>query len=138
MAGRLVRVLLDTNILVSATIYNGKQRQILSLVLENKIRAIISPILLTELLEVLNKKFPISSKDINLLEKQIKDKFAIVHPRKVFSIVNDEPDNRVLEAAVEGKCQYIVTGDIELLNLKRFRNVQIIDTNQFLKIIEQI
>lgn len=57
-----VKVVLDTNILISAIIFGGKPNQVLLLVLKDKIQAITSPILLAELREVLNKKFPLSEK----------------------------------------------------------------------------
>ncbi|HEX8932007.1 MAG TPA: putative toxin-antitoxin system toxin component, PIN family [Patescibacteria group bacterium] len=48
-------------------------------------------------------------------------------------MVRDIDDNRVLEAAVEGKCQYIITGDADLLDLKIFQSIKIITAEDFLK-----
>lgn len=138
MARRLLRVVLDTNILVSGTIFAGKPRKIILLALEGKVKSIISPVLLSELNEVLSKKFKIHPRDIDVLGRQLKKHFTFVHPRKVFNILKDEPDNRVLEAAVEGDSNYIVTGDKELLNLAEFKGIKIVTASQFLEVTNDL
>ncbi len=136
MAANNVNVLLDTNIIISAIGFGGKPREILTLVLEKRISAITSPVLLAELEDIIFKKFPPLSPEYKKIEKLIRKKFKIVEPKKTLQIVKDKADNRVLEAAMEGDCRYIVTGDKELLTLGSFRKIQIITASQFLKIIE--
>ncbi len=133
MVRRLPRVVLDTNILVSGTVYAGKPRKIISLALEHKIKPIISPVLLSELNEVLSKKFKLHPRNIDLLDRQLKKHFTFVHPRKIFNVLRDEPDNRVLEAAFKGNSNYIVTSDKELLNLVEFKGTKILTASQFLE-----
>lgn len=134
-----LRAVLDTNVLVSAIVYGGKPREILvSMVLERKIDGVISPSLLAELLEVLRKKFEFASPDLNRVERQIKRKFIFVYPQKRISILDDEPDNRVLEAAAEGRCDFIVTGDKELLSLKSFQGAEIMPPRQFIEMIKRL
>lgn len=129
------KVVLDTNILVSALIYGGKPQQIYNLVFDKRIFAVTSSILLAELTEILVKKFNFNSDRIKQLEKIIQKSFQLVHPKKAIKLLIDEDDDRVLEAAFEGKCSYIVTGDKELLELKAFRNIKIITPDKFLEII---
>src|SRR5260221_6206122 len=126
-----VRVLLDTNILISALGFGGKPRQILKLVLEGKIKAISSPILLAELHEVIRKKFPILALDLPRIEKKMRKIFFIVHPTKSIDVVRDVDDNRVLEAALAGACKNIITGDTDLLDLKTFQGINIVTPNTF-------
>jgi putative PIN family toxin of toxin-antitoxin system len=128
-----VSVLLDTNILVSAIGFGGKPRQILQLALKKKIRAATSPILLAEFHEVITKKFPQLALHLEVIGKKIKKVFIIVHPKNTINIVRDIDDNRVLEAAIEGKCQYIVTGDMDLLSLKTFQEIKIVTPEIFLQ-----
>ena len=47
--------------------------------------------------------------------------FEVVNPRNSLKVARDDDDNRVLEAAITGKCEYIVTGDEDLLSLKNIR-----------------
>ena len=128
-----VRVILDTNILISAIGFGGKPREILRFCLENKVKAITSQILIAELQEVISKKFPELIYKLDQIQRRINKKFKKVQPKNILKILNDEDDNRVLEAAAEGKCSYIITGDKELLDLRVFKNIKIVTVDQFLK-----
>jgi uncharacterized protein len=134
---KLPRVTLDTNVLVSALVFGGKPEQVYNLVLEKQIVAITSTILLAELLEILSKKFDFELLRIEQLEKVIKRHFKIVYPSNTIKVVRDEDDNRVLEAAVAGKCQFIITGDKDLLDLKVYQGIKIMTADQFLNLLEQ-
>ena len=131
------RVTLDTNIIISGLGFGGKPREILDLILDDKIKAVTSPILLAELEDVITKKFQKLTYSIEPIKKQIRKKFRIVKPEITLLVVKDEPDNRVLEAATEGDCKYIVTGDKELLKLGVYQDIKIVTADQFLKILEE-
>ena len=132
-----VKVLLDTNILISAFGFGGKPRQILQLILEKKIKSVTSAILLAEFHEVINKKFPLLSFHLKRIEDKIKKVSIIVNPKQSLHVVRDIDDNRVIEAAIEGNCQYIITGDKDLLVLKSYRQIKIITPDDFLKLLEK-
>ncbi|PIU03254.1 putative toxin-antitoxin system toxin component, PIN family [Candidatus Shapirobacteria bacterium CG08_land_8_20_14_0_20_39_18] len=129
-----LKVVLDTNILISALLFGGKPRQILKLVLDRQIKAVTSLVLLAELSDVLIKKFDFSLEKTSLFEHKIKKYFEIVYPTQAINILKDTPDNRVLEAAIAGECQIIVTGDKELLELKEYKEIIISTADQFLNI----
>lgn len=133
MAGNRVRVILDTNILISAIGFGGVPREIFLLTVEEKIKGIISQILLAELIEVVNKKFPKLITNLPNIEASINESFVIVQPKKTINIVRDKDDNRVLEAAVEGECNFIITGGQDLLDLGKFENIKIVTPSQFLE-----
>ena len=137
-AANPAKVTLDTNIIISGLGFGGKPREILDLILDDKIKAVTSPILLAELEDVITKKFQKLTYSIEPISKQIKKKFKIVKPKTTLRVVKDEPDNRVLEAAIEGDCKYIVTGDKELLRLKSYRGVKIVTSDQFLKYLNKV
>lgn len=136
-AGKPIRILLDTNIFVSALVYGGKPEQIVRLILEKKAKGITSLALLVELLDTLTQKFHFEPQKTQQIERLMKKSFHFVYPKKALNIVKDEDDNRVLEAALEGSCNYIVTGDKELLDLLSFREIKIITADQFLKEISK-
>lgn len=133
MAANLVKVVLDTNVLLSALVYGGKPEQIYRLVLTKKIRAIASPILLAELLEILTKKSSFYQREISQIMQKIRKACKIVHPKKTITILKDDDDNRVLEAATKGSCDFIVTGDRQLLDLKEYKQIKILTPYQFIK-----
>ncbi len=128
-----VKVIIDTNVLISAIIFGGIPEKIIKLIQENKINAITSSILISELLEILVKKFHFTSDKLYLVEELIKENFIVVHPTDTVDVVRDKDDNRVIEAAIQGNCKYIITGDRDLLVLKLFQNIEIVTPEQFLK-----
>lgn len=131
-AANLLKVVIDTNILISAIGFPGKQRQILALVLAGKIESVSTNILLAELEDVVNKKFPRLKYDLIRVKRKINKKFIMVSPKKSLKIIRDEDDNRVLEAAVEGECDCIITGDKDLLDQKKYKKIKILTAEQFL------
>lgn len=126
-------VVLDTNVVVSSLLFGGNPRKLFQLVLKRRIVAVSSSFLLTELFETLTQKFSYPPEQLRLLERKMKKYFLVVSPKNQFHVVKDMPDNRVLEAAVEGKCDYIVTGDKELLSLGIFQSILIVTITQFLR-----
>jgi putative PIN family toxin of toxin-antitoxin system len=124
------RIVLDTNVLISALIFNGLPREILRLVLKKEIIGVVSPSLLSELLSVLAIKFNFSQSKLILLERKLKAKLMLVYPQKEINACRDAADSRVLEAAVEGRCQAIITGDQGLLVLKKYRQIKIVTPKQ--------
>lgn len=130
-----LKVVLDTNILISAIAFGGKPEGVLNLVLDEKIIAVTSPILLAEFQEVYKKNFPLKFVDFELTLERIEEIFKMVKPKRSLKIVRDEDDNRVLEAAFEGNCDFIITGDKDLLDLKKYKNIKIMKADEFLAII---
>lgn len=127
-----LKVVLDTNIIISAIGFGGKPRTVLLMVLGKKIHAITTPLLLAELEDVVYKKFPKLAVNFKKIVKKLKKSFIIVQPTKTLQIVRDTDNDRVIEAAIKGKCRYIITGDKDLLELNSFENIQIVTAEQFL------
>src|SRR3989344_7633177 len=132
MVKKPLKLVLDTNILVSALIYGGKPEQVYNLVLEKQIIAITSTVLFSELQDVLIKKFNFDPRRVKQLERIIKKHFKVVYPNETINAVKDDDDNRVLEAAKEGKCEYIITGDKELLKIRKYKHIKIVTAEEFL------
>lgn len=129
-------VVFDTNIYISAIIFGGNPRQCLELARSCEIELIISKAILLELAEKLRDKFNWPEEDIAEVILGISLFTQIVTPnKKVHSVKADPPDNRILEAALEAKVNYIVSGDKKhLLSLKKFEKIPIISAKQFLDI----
>lgn len=127
-----LNVVLDTNVILSAILFGGKPREILTLVQNHTITAYTSPILLAELSELLTKKFGFSQEMLMLTDELLKEALQIVYPDVSIHVVADEDDNRVVEAAVTGKCSTIITGDTDLLQLGSFQEITICTPAEFL------
>lgn len=128
-----VKVILDTNVVVSAFIFGGKPEKIFTLILNKQIQAYTSPALLSELFEILIKKFNFTKEKVSYLEGVMRNNFTITYSVITINIQKDKDDNRVLEAALESNSDYIITGDKELLGLKSFKEIKIVTPDEFLK-----
>jgi len=135
MGKRRTKVVLDTNVLISAVVYGGKPEEVVRKVLSMQLRAFISPVLRSELEDVLDKRFPLKNR--NRLLKQLKKHFEVVHPNLELRVVRDESDNRVIEAAVAAMCDFIVTGDKDLLGIGQYSGIKIVRPADFLDLIEE-
>ena len=129
-----MKVVLDTNVLISAIMFGGKSRDILGMGISGKIKIALSQDILKELAEVLvDKKFraPISFVQQTIHElSEIVELVIVIN--KINVIKNDPDDNRILECAVSAKADYIVSGDSHLLTLKHFKRIKIISPSDFL------
>ena len=131
----MIKVILDTNIIVSSIVFGGKPRDIFSLVQEGKIEAYISSFILYEVKEVLTKKFDFNDEKLKEVRQLMKDNFIVISPRISLQTIKVHLlDNKVLEAAVEAKADYLITGDKKhILPLKKIKNTKIVSPEEFLK-----
>lgn len=122
------RLVLDTNILISGLLFGGPPRALLELALERLIELLTSAPLEHELERVLHAKFP-ERLDAVILETQgaLFDLAVHIEPAESLSVIKEDPDdNRVLECAVSGRADAIISGDRHLLALGSFRGIPIL------------
>ena len=129
-----MRVVLDTNVLVSALVYGGNPRRILEVVVAGEVEIFISEALVQELQDVLlRKRFDLKPQLVRATVAEIRALAKLVVPRKHHSLVDEDPaDNLVLDCAVEAGADYLVTGDRHLLRLEKCGKVKIVNPRQFL------
>lgn len=128
------RVVLDTNVYLSAILFGGPPETILHLARSRTLTLVVSRPILAELNRVLRAKFAWTAAQARQAEMEIRSLAAVVRPRERLSVVtDDEPDNRVLECAVAGAAHAIVTGDLRHLRpLDSFRGIPILTPREFL------
>ena len=127
------RVVLDSNVVVSGLGWSGAPAKILDAALDGQLVLLTSPPLLAELRRVLG--YPKLAKvivDAQQLMNLIEASSVVVLPARRLAIIDDESDNRVLEAAVEGAADYIVSGDGDQLELGSFQGIPIVTPAAFL------
>lgn len=129
-----MRVVLDTNILVSALIFpGGKPEAVYRRALDRSIDLVTSAVLLAELGRVLESKFDWEPERIEVAIEQIARVGDVVKPTKRLAVIEaDAADDRVLEAAMEGKAILIVSGDKHLLELGLYEGIRVVDAARFL------
>jgi putative PIN family toxin of toxin-antitoxin system len=131
----VLRVVLDTNVLISAIFFGGKPRQILEKAIRGEIRLCLSEPILEELKGVLQRsKFDYSPEMIQFILTELMSIADFVNPSETLNVVlEDSEDNRILECAVEAKVNYIISGDLHLLKLNRYRNIEVLNVAAFLE-----
>ena len=129
-----MRVVADTNVLISALMFAGVPGLFLDLALSGAFTLITSEPLLDELHEKLRGKFSISQSTTQKIMDDLSHRAYVVHPEVVLDAVPDDPDdNRVLECAVKGEAEFIVSGDKHLLRLGSYEGIVIVTVRQFLQ-----
>ena len=127
-----MRLVLDTNVIISALLFDGAPERLVRAVLSSSHQLVISTFIINETSRILSDKFKIPPETVELLE-QLLTEAEVVYFEPFLHILGDEPDNRVLETAVKGKAEYIVTGDKPLIALNEHSGVKIITVREFLK-----
>jgi len=128
-----LKVVFDTNILVSALVFpEGSAELALQRVIEHRDTLVISRAIIRELLAVLARKFARDAEELAHLAVFLEELGQIVETERNVTVLADQPDNRILECAVAGRAELIVTGDRAMLKLRRFEGVRIVSLLAYL------
>ena len=133
------RLVLDTNVLVSALITNGKPKELLLRAASGEFQLVFSAEILREFIAVIDdakfRKYVTEEEIIEFLEVLgIIGQTVKVKSRT--KIVEDDPsDDVVLNTAYDGKCDYVVSGDNGLLRIKESRMIQIVTARRMLELL---
>lgn len=128
---------LDTNVYVSALVYRGTPLRLLHLAIDGDLDVAISRPILDEILRVLREKFGWPEDRLRGAEVLIEEFARLVFPSQTLNVIKeDEPDNRILECAVEAGSEYIVSGDKDLHRLGQFGNARVVKVADMLDIIQ--
>jgi uncharacterized protein len=128
-----VKVVFDTNILVAGfTLPGGRGEQALQRVIKGADALAISKPIIDELLGVLARKFRQDREQLARTAVFLAELAEVVDPAERLSILDDEPDNRILECAVAAAAERIVTGDRAMLELGQFQDIRIITLADYL------
>lgn len=137
-----MRVVLDTNVLISTLLWKGRLAPIYHLINERKIVPCFSRTTFNELIRV--AKYPhivakTKKEKINLEEiiEILLSNSIIAQPREILNIIKEDPfDNNFLACATSCRASFIVSGDKHLLKLRDFQAIPIVSPKEFLKIMK--
>jgi len=131
-----MKVVFDTNILVSTLVTpGGRGEAALQRVISGGDRLVISRPVILELLGVLSRKFSRNREQVARVAVFLDDIGDIVEPTETLHVLQDEPDNRVLECAIAGGATTVVTGDRAMLALECYRDVAIVSLARYLGLV---
>jgi len=133
----MLRVVFDTNVLVSALIKTGKPRELWRKVLDKKLRSITSTQIVNELEEVLRRPKFSSYVDVGDIQKFVDEVSRVsefVEIASKFNVIKEDmADNIILSCAHDDKADCIVSGDEHLLALKGFKGIKIVAAGELLR-----
>lgn len=126
-----LRIVFDTNVYISAALFGRRAEIVMKLASAGQVHLITSEVILAELSRKLLGKLAWSDDQTQLFAEMIRDLAEIVDPDITLDVVpDDEDDNRIVECAVVGQAELIVTFDKDLLRLKAYETIGIITPRQ--------
>jgi uncharacterized protein len=134
-----MRVVADTNVIVSAMLWIGSPHQILVASEDARLTLCTSPSLLRELTGVLSRpKFAPRLRALQVSVSELTTGYArlarLVNPQRIMRVVAEDPaDNEVLACALAARAHYIVSGDTDLLRLRSYRGISILSPRLFVQ-----
>ncbi len=130
-----MKVVLDTNVLLSATLWHGSVSQkLLAKLIRNNTRIYSSMEIIAEYENVLKRDFEYTNRKIAILVEKILLFSTLINPKRLVKIVKADPaDDKIVNCAVEASAEYIITYDPHLLNLVNYRGTEIITPETAMK-----
>jgi len=132
------KVVIDTNVIISALLFGGKPGELILLWENEKIEPLVSKEIIDEYIKVLAyPKFELSKTEIQfLLYHQLLPYFKVIETYPGPVIIRKDPtDDKFVRCALAGNAKVIVSGDIHLLSLKKYQDIHIISPSDFLEIV---
>lgn len=129
-----MKIVVDTNVWVSALVFGGKSYQIFKLIAPSSWSIVMSIQINLEIKRVLAQKFPDHLIDYEELLEELRPNLQFIRAEnQKINIVRDPKDNMILETAIAGGADYIISGDDDLLSLKKYQNILIKTPAEFLE-----
>jgi len=121
-----LRIVFDTNVYISAfVVERSKSELAFTLAARGFFELVVSPEILAEVQEKLSSRFGYSPETVEEVGREVREVATIAEPDLRLAVLEDEPDNRILECAVAAGAAAIVTGDRELLRLENYEGIGI-------------
>jgi len=130
-----MKIVLDANIFISALFWGGNPRKALERAINKTDELYISKEILEEIENVIKRpKFHVENDKIEYIIKSIEDISEKIIPKnKIRKGSRDIKDNKYIECAIAANADYIISGDIHLLELKQYSNIKIITVKEYLE-----
>jgi putative PIN family toxin of toxin-antitoxin system len=128
-----MRVVFDTNIFISALVIpQSLAAKAMLRIIEGEDILVISRDIIHEVLSVLSSKFSRDKEALSHVAVMLSELGELVKPIKTIKVFEDDPDNRILECAIYGKADVLVTGDKGMLQLREYEAIKIISLKEYI------
>lgn len=132
----MLNIVVDTNQFLSGFIYHGMLKTVFNLILDNKLKLYISPVLKGEVLEKL-QEFEVSKQAQNEVMCFMGTRGILIEPTVIVDVCRDKEDNFILELAEASSADYLITRDKDLLDLHTWKQTKIFKPENFLPILRK-
>ncbi len=129
-----MKIVLDTNVLISGVFWGGHPKKILEMVVKGSVKVYATESIVKEYFRIIEKIGKKNPTIVNEWKMLLLDLLNVIEATEKISICRDEYDDMFLECAVACGAKYIVSGDDDLLVLDNFRQIPIITPKKFLEI----
>ena len=128
-----MKAVFDTNVLLAAFITEGICSKILVRGRKRQFHLILCPVILREFERVLIKKFSTTRNEARSILQIVSEAMhsVVIPSQSVQGICRDPDDDAILACALEAGADYLVTGDVDLLELKIFKRIRIVTPREF-------
>ncbi|HEC95671.1 MAG TPA: putative toxin-antitoxin system toxin component, PIN family [Euryarchaeota archaeon] len=132
-----MRIFIDANILISGIVFEGNEREFLKKSISKEIQLVSSEDAINEVSKIIEMKFPefinLYYELLTILDIEIISRKKYKNRIKDYTMIRDKNDRHILTSAAEGKCDYIATGDKDLLVLIEYENIKIVNVRSLMK-----
>jgi putative PIN family toxin of toxin-antitoxin system len=127
-----MRIVVDTNVLISGVFFGGFPRKILSAIVAQRLTAVATAEIVDEYEEIVQEMLDRKQGHLNqnLLAPLVRA-MEIIEPVTTVQLCRDPDDDKFLGCAKDARALYIVSGDKDLLVLQQFENIQIVTAKEF-------
>ncbi|HEV3278662.1 MAG TPA: putative toxin-antitoxin system toxin component, PIN family [Terriglobia bacterium] len=129
----MLKVVLDTNVLISALAFQGETRKIWDLAERREFHLFTSAFVLSEL-ERNRLRLGSDREQTAVLLRRVKEVASVVTPtRRISAVLQHDADNRIMECAVEAQADALVTGNLKHIRpLASYEGISILTPREFL------
>ena len=134
----MMRIVLDTNVLASAIFFGGKPGELLRFILARSISAVATQEILDEYqdtIDYLLEKY--KGRKLYFSAVPVYSAMEIIPAKTRVAVCRDPDDDKFISCAIDGQCYYVVSGDKDLLTLKKVRHVRIVTVSEFLELLQE-
>lgn len=128
------RIVIDTNVLISAIGWDAKPEECLELVFEGQVDAFATQSMIDELSEVLEyEKFDFSENEKQKFLEIVVSEFHFIDSEISVNLADDSDDDKFLECAKSANADYLISGDSDLLEIEEYGGISIVTPEDFLE-----
>ena len=122
------KIVFDTNVLISATLWeNSVAQKFLFKCIKENVRIFSSQEIIEEYKEILARDFDYKEQETGEILERVLQFLTLITPNKKVDVIKEDPDdNIIIECAIESKAEYIISYDKHLLKLKEFQGIKIV------------